>query len=604
MHPVLARKPSGYPLARWRRLARIRLFSARRAVRDMEAGIILFGVIIGAVVSLAIVILHLIVEQAHLRIFGLPEHGQLSAQLPLDMWRIALIPAGIGLLLGLTTLVLQRIRPAEIVDPVEANALYGGKLSLRDSLRLTFLTMISNTSGASVGMEAGYSQLGAGIFSTVGKFFHLRRDDLRCMTTAGAAAAIATAFNAPLAGAFYGFELIYSTYTTRNVAIVVAAAVTGAFIRKAFLGSEVLFTLEDLAPVTDLQFSLFLVLALLAAGLGILTMKATIWCESAFRKSHLPIWIRPACGGAILSAIAFFCPQVLGSGYGAIQSHLDTRWAALAIALLLVGKVLGSAISLGSGFRGGLFSSSLFIGCLLGALFSELASVIDPTIADARMAFILVGMGAVGAAIIGAPLTMAFLVLETTGNFNVSIGVLTGVVVSSTVVRLTFGYSFSTWRFHLRGLPVAGGQDVGWTRELTARRLMRPDLQKVSLSLPLSKLRKLVPLGQKKYVVAVDQAGQFGGLVDITNAYDPDIVDLGDHLLVADLATTRDKFLLPEQDIKSILSKFSAERIEVMAVVDNAIDMRVKGLLSESYVTKRYAQELEKRRHSELGVSG
>lgn len=603
MHPTTARRRPRYMLAKWRRLTRVRLLSARRAMRDMEAGIILFGALIGAVVSVCIVGLHLIVELAHIAIFSLSEHELLSAQLALPTWRLALVPAGIGLVLGVTAYVLNRIRPAEIVDPVEANALYGGKMSFRDSCRLTFLTLISNASGASVGMEAGYSQLGASIFSFVGKLFHLRRNDLRCMTTAGAAAAIAAAFNTPLAGAFYGFELVHSTYTTRNVAIVITAAVTGAMVRRAIWPGEGLFVLQDLAPVTDMQFALFLVLALLAAGLGIVTMKATIWCEGAFRKSRLPVWSRPAFGGAILSLIAFACPQVLGSGHGAIQAHLETQWTALALALLLVGKVLGSAVSLGSGFRGGLFSSSLFIGCLLGALFADLATVLDPSIADARMAFILVGMGAVGAAIIGAPLTMAFLVLETTGDFNVSIGVLAGVVVASAVVRLTFGYSFSTWRFHLRGLPVGGGQDVGWIRELTAGRLMRSDFEQVSLSLPLARLRERVPLGRHKYVIAVDQAGRFAGLVDITSAYDPELVELTEHLLVADLVTPREKFLLPGTDIKSILERFSTERVEVMPVVDNAQDMRVRGLLSESYATRRYAQELEKRHHSELGVS-
>lgn len=602
MHSTLARRGPRF-LFRWRRLARIRLLSARRAVRDMEAGIILFGAVIGAVVSLCIVALHVIVELAHITIFDLADHQLLSAQTSLSQWRLALIPAGVGLLLGLTAYALNRFRPTEIVDPVEANALYGGKMSFWDSCRLTFLTLVSNASGASVGMEAGYSQLGASIFSAIGKFFQLRRDDLRCMTTAGAAAAIAAAFNTPLAGAFYGFELVYSTYNTRNVAIVVTAAVTGAMVRRAVWPGEGLFALHDLAPVTDLQFAMFLVLALLAAGLGILTMKATIRCEEAFRKSRLPVWLRPACGGAILSLIAFACPQVLGSGHGAIQAHLDVQWPTAAIGLLLVGKILGSAISLGSGFRGGLFSSSLFIGCLLGALFADVVTALDPSVADARMAFVLVGMGAVGAAIIGAPLTMAFLVLETTGDFSVSMGVLAGVVVASAVVRLTFGYSFSTWRFHLRGLPVAGGQDVGWIRDLTAGRLMRSDFVQVPLGLPLSSLRARVPLGRYKFVVAVDRAGKFAGLVDVTAAYDPELSDLIDHVLVADLVASRDKFLLPGEDIKSILSKFMSERIEVMPVIDNPLDMRVRGLLSESYATRRYAQELEKRRHSELGVS-
>ena len=111
----------------------------------------------------------------------------------------------------------------DIVDPIEANALHGGRMSLRDSLWLTFTTVLSNGAGASLGMEAGYSQLGAGIYSWAGRWFRLRRADLRIFVTAGAGAAIAAAFNAPLAGAFYGYELILGSYTTRALAPVVVA---------------------------------------------------------------------------------------------------------------------------------------------------------------------------------------------------------------------------------------------------------------------------------------------------------------------------------------------------------------------------------------------
>ena len=141
----------------------------------------------------------------------------------------------------------------------------------------------------------------------------------------------------------------------------------------------------------------------------------------------------------------------------------------LPMALLLVAKLLASAVSVGSGFRGGLFSSSLFIGCLFGGVFAKCVAWLDPHFAVQYMAFLLVGMGSVAAAIIGAPLTMVLLVLESTGDFPVTAGVLVSVIASATITRLMFGYSFSTWRFHVRGLGLRGAHDVGWISDLTVK---------------------------------------------------------------------------------------------------------------------------------------
>ena len=122
------------------------------------------------------------------------------------------------LLFGILAWLIRKSRSADIVDPVEANAMYGGRMSVPDSIRLTVATMLSNSAGASVGMEAGYTQFGGAIFSWFSQYFRLRRDDARVFVTAGAAAAIASAFNAPLAGAFYGFELVLGSYSPKALA--------------------------------------------------------------------------------------------------------------------------------------------------------------------------------------------------------------------------------------------------------------------------------------------------------------------------------------------------------------------------------------------------
>lgn len=584
------------------RAMRQRFAVLRRDARESEALLIGLAAALGAVVGLITLGLRNLVGYIHQFGFGLPDGEFLSSQTQLDPLRLALVPVLGGLALGLVTLALNRLRPTELIDPIEANALYGGQLSMRDSARLATLTLVSNASGASVGMEAAYSQVGAGLFSSIGKYFMLRREDRRIMVTAGAAAAIAAAFNAPLAGTFYGFELIHGSYSGRLLAPVTAAALTGVLVVR-LLGSDLpLFQIAGPFTIPNSYYLIFAVMGMLAAGLGILTMKSATWVEAVFRSAKVAAWLRPAIGGVVVSLLALLSPQVLGSGHGAIEWHLEQHWTVLPLAILLIGKVAASSISLGAGFRGGLFSSSLFLGCLLGALVVEAIAPFNPAFMFDRTAFMLVGMGAVGAAIIGAPFTMVLLVLESTGDFPVTLGVIIGVVVASTMVRLTFGYSFSTWRFHLRGLPLRGGQDIGWIADLTAARLMRTDVRSVPLTLSLAELRAQVPLGSAKWLFAVDRRGQYAGMIEVAAAHDPELADVGDILLAADLLTGEAHHVLPTDDIRTVLLAFTEARAETLPVLRSAEDRQLIGSVSEAFCLKRYTQELERRRHDELGM--
>jgi CIC family chloride channel protein len=258
-------------------------------------------------------------------------------------------------------------------------------------------------------------------------------------------------------------------------------------------------------------------------------------------------------------------------------------------------------LSLGAGFRGGMFSSSLLLGCLFGAIFADVAKLVAPDLVQQHATLMMVGMGAVAAAVIGAPLTMVFLVLEGTGNFPVTVGVLVGVVISSTIVRLTFGYSFSTWRFHQRGLGIRSPHDIGWLADLTVRRLMRADPKIVAESMPLEEVREKYPPGSTKGVFVVSEAGGFVGMLDIAAIHDAEKVEEPDNRIAGDFATGGDLFLLPFENVRSALSRFEDKEVETLPVLASGSDRSIVGYLTEQYALRRYNQELERRRTAELG---
>jgi CIC family chloride channel protein len=572
----------------------------RTSIRDSEIGLVLLAALMGGFVALGVALVREGVREIHHLVFGVPFDVHLSSNLAIDPWRLVAVPAVGGLAYGLVAHALRRWRPRDIVDAIEANALYGGRMSLTDSIRLAVLTVLSGGVGASVGLEAAYTQLGSGFASRIGRTLRLRRADLRTFVGCGAAAAIAAAFNAPLAGAFYAFELIIGSYTLSTLAPTAAAALSAALVERRLSGGGPLFLISD---HIDLVAGDYLWLAGVGAGaalVGIAAMVGVTLVEEWCRRTALPLWVRPAAGGLLLGAMALLFPQVLGSGHGGILSTISSGFALPLLLGLMVAKLAASALSIGSGFRGGMFSTSLFLGSLFGAAAGSAAHLL-PWALPGQTMFVLAGMGAVAAAVVGAPVTMILLVLEVTADFSATIGVTTAVIVASLLVRYWFGYSFATWRFHLRGVPLRGAYDVGWLQDLTVGKLMQTDVVIVPQTMSLRTLRQRFPQGTTKYVFVVKEDGKYAGLIEVSEAHTTELDDLCDTLAAVDLAREAQHFLTPHQPIRLALDLFLAATAETLAVVDNPTDRNVIGYLTEAYALRRYAAELETRRREELG---
>ena len=210
-------------------------------------------------------------------------------------------------------------------------------------------------------------------------------------------------------------------------------------------------------------------------------------------------------------------------------------------------------------------------------------------------------MGSVAAAIVGAPLTMVFLVLEATGNAPITAGTLVGVIIAVTITRVSFGFSFSTWRFHVRGKGIRGAYDVGWIADLTVARLMRTDPKVVPISMTLRDLREAFPPGSAKYAFTSDPEGNYAGSFDLGEIYDRQYDDVADFVLAADLAGPKSDCLLPMENVRAALMRFEETRLEALPVLAAGADPRVIGYMTEAYALRRYTEEMERRRNAELG---
>jgi CIC family chloride channel protein len=563
----------------------------RRYVRSREIGLTLFAALIGAAAAACVAFMNFAAMAAHHYLFGVQVGDRLSGLMHLvEPWALTWPLIGGGVLVGMAWL-WTRIGRGDVVDPIEANALHGGRMSFRDSLLLSVQTLVSNGFGASVGMEAGYTQISSALGSSAGRWLNLRREDMRIIVGCGAAGAIAAAFNGPFTGAFYAFELVLAQYAIGNVAPVIAASISGALSIRAFGGAPFALFVQLNRPVTATDIVWFVLLGLACAGIGIVWMRMLPLTERILAATRLPRISRPLIGGAALGLIGAVNAQTLSGGHGALENSLFGQMTLMAAAILAVMKMAASAVSLGAGFRGGLFFSSLLTGALIGRALALTLSAIAPQIGPDPAAFALVGMGALAAAVIGAPLTMSFLVLETTSDYTLTAAVLAAAVAANLIVRETFGYSFSTWRFHLRGETIRSAKDVGWARALTVARLMRTDPATAHPETTIGHFQLKFPLGSRNRVALVDNAGRYCGIVEVADAH---AEGRDETAAVSTIAREANVALLPTMSARDAMRMFDITESDTLAVVENKESAKLIGTLKESYLARRYAEELEK----------
>jgi CIC family chloride channel protein len=576
----------------------------RLLARSSEFFLIPLALATGVTAGGAVTLMSEIAQIAHVVIYGIAIDVRLSANATVNPVIALAAPMLGGLLLGGMEWYRRKWKISQAVDPIEANALRGGQLSMRDSIIVSSQTMISNGCGASVGLEAGYTQIGAGIASFLDRKLRLRRNDLRLLVGCGAAGAIAAAFGAPITGAFYACELIVGIYSVGSAAPILAAAISAALTARWLGGASYVIEVPKLAAVTGEQYFVLIALALVVGAVGICIMRLAAVFEGIFNQSWIPSWIRPAIGGLCVGGLAIITPQALAAGHGAMLTDLHTSMTASFILAIIAIKIVACLTSLASGFRGGLFFASLFIGCLIGKLFAVLLPVAFPAFPIDPTTSMLTGVATLGVAIVGGPLTMSFLVLETTRNLEVTAGVLAACMATSVLVRALFGHSFSTWRLHLRGETIRSASGVVWIRNLSVGLMMRTDVAIVHELSTVADCRRDFPLGSRKAVFVADADGNYRGVVMLPDIFSS-VHDFETNLTpVTQVMAHGDHFLYRSHDVDSAMKAFDQASAEVLAVIESPTSAKIVGYLTEAYARRRYAEELDQATRGILGHRG
>jgi len=383
---------------------------------------LVLALVIGALTGLAVVAFILLTERLGMRLY--PVGGA--------PWRRVLFPVAGSL--GIGYLLFRYFPDARGSGvPQTKAALYAraGRITLRTVVGKFFCTSATLASGIPLGREGPSVQVGAGIASVLGRGLGLSHEKVQALLPVGAAAAIAAAFNTPLAAVLFALEEIVGDLHAPVIGAVVLASATSWVVLRLLLGNAPLFKVPQYRLVHPLELAIYAVLGVAGGLVSVTFTKLLLGMRERFlRFPKKTIWFQPVTGGLLVGLMGWFVPQVLGVGYGYVGDVLNGRMAFNLMFLLVVLKLLAVTTSYASGNAGGIFGPALFIGAMLGGTVGTLAHLLLPSYTATPGAYALVGMGAVFAGIVRAPMTSVVMIFEMTQDYAVIVPLMISNLVS------------------------------------------------------------------------------------------------------------------------------------------------------------------------------
>jgi chloride channel protein, CIC family len=531
------------------------------------------------------------------------EHvATIAAALP--WWWLLAAPTAGGLLIGLLTIfVLPGRQPQGVAEVMEAAALKSGRMSLNEGLAAACVSAASIGCGASVGREGPIVHLGATLASAVARRLQLSAALARTLLGCGVAAAIASAFNAPIAGVFFALEVVVGHYGLGAFSPVVISSVIGTVITRVHIGPDAAFTLPPQQVVSFLEIPAFVLLGLVGALAAIALLRSIALVEASHDRLGTPRWLRPALAGGATGLLALELPEVLGVGYEATDLALRNSYDLQLAILLALAKATATALCLGSGFGGGMFSPSLVLGAMVGSAYGIVAHSALPELGSAASVYALAGMGAVAACTLGAPISTVIMIFELTADYGVTFAVMIAVAVASVFCRQLHWHSYFTWQLARRGLDLQTRRDRQLLRATRLAEVMRREVVTVAQEADLERLKSLFR-HRHLPIFVVDASGRLQGAIafeDFADAvFDP---EQQPPPVARDLVHRIPEALLPEDDLETALRLCEANREEHLPVVDNRKDLKVIGEVRYQDLVLAYNRALLAARAAERGES-
>lgn len=571
-------------------------FATASKIRDYfqtshTTGLVALSLLVGAGSGLGAVLYVYMIEWAK-KLFMGGSHSLMPAIGPL--WIVVSTSLG-GLVCGLLVYYLAGGKGGDGVPDIMASvAENGGKLRAGFAITKIITSAITIGSGGSAGREGPMVQVGACLGSSIGQILRLDDERIRLLVACGSAGAIASAFNAPIGGALFALEVILRTFNSRSFGGVVLATVASATVSHAFLGNNPAFIVPKYSLKSAWELPLYILMGVFCAFAAILYIKIFHGSEALFKKIRIWWPIKPVIGGALVGIMGIWMPRVLASGYDTMTWALAGKAAVVMMAALILGKMIATSLTLGSGGSGGTFAPSLFIGCALGYTFGHIANIFFPHITAGPGAYALVAMGAFFAGAIRAPMTSILIIFEMTKDYNVMLPLMAAVVISALICDHIHKADIYTLKLLNRGIDLTKSRAMDRLDNITVGRAMTSDFETVDVDMPLSELiNKFNESGHHGFPVTMSDDRLWGivTLADIESVPEGKIGGL----TVRDVATCPARTVRPDQSLHEAIKQFGVGNIGRLPVVDRSDPDKLIGILRRSDIIEAYATNLRRR---------
>ena len=499
------------------------------------------------------------------------------------------VPALGGLVVGLLHLLIPERRPHGPPDVIRAVQGQGGRIAPRSGLLSALTSLVSLGAGASVGQYGPLVHLGATLGSQLSRINRYGRWMATVGVGCGVASAISTAFIAPVAGIIFAHEVILRHYSLRAFAPITVAATAGYVIATVVFERQPLFRVEDVSVAYAHEFPGFILIGIVGALVAVVYMRAILLSGRVARKLSIPVYLKPMLAGAVLGSVAIWIPDILGIGKETLRfAVIDRAFEPGELAILLIAKIAATALCIGFGFAGGVFSPALLVGILFGALAGSGAEVLLGGLRSDIAIYAICGMVAVTSAVIGAPLTTILIVFELTHNYDLTTAAMVSVVFSNLISYRIFGRSLFDVQLGMRGFDLSMGRDKVI---LDSRRIEGYVTQDYSAlapetSLAEAKSRLLAARRHEGYVI--DARGIYLGTVRLEEILTREQADPARAVTVAQVATREPVVFTVETSIWAAMEQMGDFVGESIPVIEGADDGRMRGVVFEASIVKAY----------------
>jgi CIC family chloride channel protein len=532
------------------------------------------------------------------RVFFGSWHYSLDYVLGLPWYYKLFAPAIGGLIIGPIVYYLAREAKGHGVPEVmESIVLRGGAIRARVMFAKITASAVCIGSGGSVGREGPIVQIGSALGSMIGQLVRVKGSRLRTLVACGTAAGIAATFNAPIAGALFAMEVLLSDFGISQFSPIVVSSVTATVISRHFLGDFPAFVIPQYNLQSVFEMVPYGLLGVLAAFVALAFITILYKTEDLFERIPGPGLLKPVVGGIVVGTIGITYPHIFGVGYDTISLALESQLTWKVLLLLLCLKMIATSVTLGSGGSGGVFAPSLFLGACLGGLVGTLVHALFPSITATPGAYALVGMGAVAAGAMHAPITSILIMFELTNDYRIILPLMIACIISVLITSRLKKDSIYTLKLSRRGINLFKGQEINVLSSLPVSSVMETDAETVKAETSFRGLVDLTVNSSHASFFVVDQRGRLLGAISVHDVrkliYDSD--ELEPILIAHDLMNPVRHVFTPNDTLDIVMGALGDMNIEELPVVEDKKEQRFIGVVSKSDVIEAYNRAIFKR---------